>query len=291
MNAQLTEIMRLITNLIRTGTVTEVDRENWLCRVKVGELETNWINWLTLRAGGARTWWCASPDEQVVVLGMGESRYTDLFGWAQWKYAGRLAASFQMNHRLAHHIYAGADLFLMPSMFEPCGLSQLISLRYGTLPITRETGGLRDTVLSYNEYTGEGNGFTFFNYNAHDMLHVVERAAGIYYRQPDVFKMLAARAMKGEYGWDQSARKYLALYEGLTGLKTRLPEMVVAEPETKQESGSAAENPSDLEIVVSEAPVKEKKPRKPRAKKPSEGTETTEKPAKRRTKKTEETDK
>lgn len=228
---------------------------------------------------------------QLVVLGMGESRYTDLFGWAQWKYAGRLAASFQMNHRLAHHIYAGADLFLMPSMFEPCGLSQLISLRYGTLPITRETGGLRDTVLSYNEYTGEGNGFTFFNYNAHDMLHVVERAAGIYYRQPDVFKMLAARAMKGEYGWDQSARKYLALYEGLTGLKTRLPEMVVAEPETKQESGSAAENPSDLEIVVSEAPVKEKKPRKPRAKKPSEGTETTEKPAKRRTKKTEETDK
>ena len=230
---------------------------------------------------------------QLVVLGMGESRYTDLFGWAQWKYAGRLAASFQMNHRLAHHIYAGADLFLMPSMFEPCGLSQLISLRYGTLPITRETGGLRDTVLSYNEYTGEGNGFTFFNYNAHDMLHVVERAAGIYYRQPDVFKMLAERAMKGEYGWDQSARKYLALYESLTGLKAKLPEIVVAEPEAKQESANAVENSSNLlETAVSEAPVKEKKPRKPRAKKAaSEGAETTEKPAKRRTKKTEETDK
>ena len=229
---------------------------------------------------------------QLVVLGMGESRYTDLFGWAQWKYAGRLAASFQMNHRLAHHIYAGADLFLMPSMFEPCGLSQLISLRYGTLPITRETGGLRDTVLSYNEYTGEGNGFTFFNYNAHDMLHVVERATGIYYRQPDVFKMLAARAMKGEYGWDQSARKYLALYESLTGLKTRLPEIAAAKPETKRESGNAAEKSSDLsETDASEAPVKEKKPRKPRAKKAAEGAETTEKPARRRTKKTEETDK
>ena len=242
---------------------------------------------------------------QLVVLGMGESRYTDLLGWAQWKYAGRLAASFQMNHRLAHHIYAGADLFLMPSMFEPCGLSQLISLRYGTLPITRETGGLRDTVLSYNEYTGEGNGFTFFNYNAHDMLHVVERATGVYYRQPDVFKMLAARAMKGEYGWDQSAKKYLALYEGLMGSKAETPEIVVAEPEAKKESESAAAKSSDLEIVVSEAPAKEKKPRtprkkaesadaparKPRAKKAAaEGTETTEKPAKRRTKKTEKTE-
>lgn len=187
---------------------------------------------------------------QLVVLGMGESRYTDLFGWAQWKYGGRLAASFQMNHRLAHHIYAGADLFLMPSMFEPCGLSQLISLRYGTLPITRETGGLRDTVLSYNEYTGEGNGFTFFNYNAHDMLHVVERAASIYYRQPEVFKKLAARAMQGEYGWDQSARKYLALYESLTGTRAAAPERA-AEPET----------------VIPELPAeKPKKPRAPRKK-------------------------
>ncbi len=192
---------------------------------------------------------------QMVVLGMGESRYTDLFGWAQWKYAGRLAASFQMNHRLAHHIYAGADLFLMPSMFEPCGLSQLISLRYGALPITRETGGLRDTVLSYNEYTGEGNGFTFFNYNAHDMLHVVERAAGIYYRQPEVFKKLAARAMQGEYGWDQSARKYLALYEGLTGLKAAAPKPILAEEK--------AEKVAETEDA---AAVKAKKPRAPRKK-------------------------
>ena len=249
---------------------------------------------------------------QMVVLGMGESRYTDLFGWAQWKYAGRLAASFQMNHRLAHQIYAGADLFLMPSMFEPCGLSQLISLRYGTLPITRETGGLRDTVLSYNEYTGEGNGFTFFNYNAHDMLHVVERAASIYYRQPEVFKKLAVRAMKGEYGWDQSARKYLALYESLTGLKAHLPEIVVVEenaekatPEKKAPKRAASKkNSSETassetvseEILETAEPVA--KAKRPRAKKTTvkadaaaEKAETTKKPAKRRAGKTEETDK
>ncbi len=169
---------------------------------------------------------------QFVVLGMGESKYMDLFGWAQWKYAGKLAASFQMNHRLAHRIYAGADLFLMPSMFEPCGLSQLISLRYGTLPITRETGGLRDTVLSYNEYTGDGNGFTFFNYNAHDMLHVIERAVGIYRNERETFDFLAKRAMGGEYGWDKSADKYVALYEDLTGKASDKPiEASAEEPE------------------------------------------------------------
>jgi len=152
---------------------------------------------------------------QVVVLGMGETRYMDLFNWAQWKYSGQLAARFQMNHELSHKIYAGADMFLMPSMFEPCGLSQMISLRYGTLPIVRETGGLRDTVLSYNEYTGDGNGFSFLNYNAHDMLHVIERAVGIYRENKPVFNMLAQRAMGGEYGWDQSALKYVGLYDEL----------------------------------------------------------------------------
>ena len=152
---------------------------------------------------------------QLVVLGMGESKYVDLFSWAQWKYSGQLAARFQMDHSLAHRIYAGADMFLMPSMFEPCGLSQLIALRYGTLPVARETGGLRDTVLSYNEYTGDGNGFTFFNYNAHDMLHVIERAVRIYREEPKVWKKLATRAMGGQYGWDQSATKYVELYQEL----------------------------------------------------------------------------
>lgn len=188
---------------------------------------------------------------QFVVLGMGESKYVDLFGWAQWKYSGRLAASFQMNHKLAHRIYAGADLFLMPSMFEPCGLSQLISLRYGTLPITRETGGLRDTVLSYNEYTGDGNGFTFFNYNAHDMLSVVERAVDIYKNKPDVFKMLAIRAMNGEYGWDKSAKEYMKLYESLLGIVKPEPEIVTAvveeKPKTKRTRKPAAKKTTKKE--------------------------------------------
>ena len=103
------------------------------------------------------------------MLGMGEGRYFNLFSWAETEYKGRVAARFTMDHALAHKIYAGADMFLMPSQFEPCGLSQMIAMRYGTVPIVRETGGLRDTVLSYNEFNGEGNGFTFFNYNAHDM--------------------------------------------------------------------------------------------------------------------------
>ena len=160
---------------------------------------------------------CVLPEimntgAQLVVLGMGESRYVDLFSWAQWKYPQQVSANFQMNNALAHKLYAAADLFLMPSLFEPCGLSQLISLRYGTLPITRETGGLRDTVLAYNKYTGDGNGFTFLYYNAHDMLHVIENAVKMFHEQRDVFNSLAIRAMNGQYGWDQSAKKYIALY-------------------------------------------------------------------------------
>ncbi len=163
---------------------------------------------------------CVLPEimntgAQLVVLGMGESRYVDLFSWAQWKYPQQVSANFQMNHALAHKLYAAADMYLMPSLFEPCGLSQLISLRYGTLPITRETGGLRDTVLAYNEFTGDGNGFTFLYYNAHDMLHVIENAVRMFHDQKDVFNGLAIRAMKGQYGWDQSAKKYIDLYTRL----------------------------------------------------------------------------
>ncbi len=150
---------------------------------------------------------------QLVVLGMGESKYVDLLNWAQWKYSGQAAACFQMNNKLAHQIYGGCDLFLMPSMFEPCGLSQMIALRYGTLPITRETGGLRDTVLAYNRFTGAGNGFTFLNYNAHDMLHVIEAATKMYREDRATFDSLAIRAMRQSYGWDRSAKEYLKLYE------------------------------------------------------------------------------
>ena len=120
-----------------------------------------------------------------------------------------------MDHALAHRIYAGTDMFLMPSQFEPCGLSQMIAMRYGTVPIVRETGGLRDTVLSYNDFSGEGNGFTFFNYNAHDMLHTIERAVDYYRNQPEIWKKLQHRGMTGDYSWTHSAGEYMKLYEAL----------------------------------------------------------------------------
>ncbi len=166
---------------------------------------------------------------QLVVLGKGEEKYADLFNWAQWKFPGRVAARIEMNHGLAHKIYAASDLFLMPSAFEPCGLSQMIAMRYGTLPIVRETGGLRDTVLSYNEYTGEGSGFTFFNYNAHDMLHVIERAVKIYHEQRDVFNAIAVKDMQGSYGWDRSAKVYMDIYNA-TAVNGENPVAVEAEP-------------------------------------------------------------
>ena len=154
-------------------------------------------------------------DIQLVVLGMGEGRYFNLFSWAEGEYKGRVAARFTMDHALAHKIYAGADMFLMPSQFEPCGLSQMIAMRYGTVPIVRETGGLRDTVLSYNEFSGEGNGFTFFNYNAHDMLHTIERAADYYLHHPDIWIIIQKRGMEGDYSWTHSAGEYMKIYQDL----------------------------------------------------------------------------
>ena len=154
-------------------------------------------------------------DVQMVVLGMGEGRYFNLFSWAETEYKGRVAARFTMDHSLAHKIYAGTDIFLMPSQFEPCGLSQMIAMRYGTVPVVRETGGLRDTVLSYNEFNGEGNGFTFFNYNAHDMLHTIERSADYYKNHPDVWKKLQKRGMEGDYSWGHSAKEYVKIYQSL----------------------------------------------------------------------------
>lgn len=156
-----------------------------------------------------------NENVQLAVLGMGDARYTNLFSWAEQQYRGRMAARFAMDHALAHKLYAGADFFLMPSLFEPCGLSQLISLRYGTVPIVRETGGLRDTVLSYNEYTREGNGFTFLNYNAHDMLNVIRRALSCYRDQPEVIALLQKRGMEGDYSWSHSANDYVEIYKKL----------------------------------------------------------------------------
>ena len=197
-------------------------------------------------------------DVQLVVLGMGESRYVNLFSWAEGEYKGKVAARFAMDHALAHQIYAGCDMFLMPSQFEPCGLSQMIALRYGTVPIVRETGGLRDTVLSYNEYTGEGNGFSFFNYNAHDMLHVIERALDYYYNHKDVWTLLQQRGMTGDYSWTNSAGKYMELYQSLLA------------------------GTGEADAAVAEEPAKPRKPRAPRKKKAEEvPAETAEAPVKK----------
>lgn len=212
-------------------------------------------------------------DVQLVVLGMGESRYVNLFSWAEGEFKGKVAARFAMDHALAHQIYAGCDMFLMPSQFEPCGLSQLIALRYGTVPIVRETGGLRDTVLSYNEYTGDGNGFSFFNYNAHDMLHVIERACEYYRNHKDVWALLQQRGMTGDYSWTNSAGKYMELYQSLVdGMPAAAAEI------------AAEANPVVVEISAEEAPAKPKKPRAPRKKKaeeaPAEAPAAAEEPAK-----------
>ena len=156
-----------------------------------------------------------NENVQLAVLGMGDARYTNLFSWAEQQHHGRMAARFAMDHALAHKMYAGADFFLMPSLFEPCGLSQMISLRYGTVPIVRETGGLRDTVLSYNEFSKDGNGFTFLNYNAHDMLNVIRRALDYYRQHKDVIALLQKRGMEGDYSWTHSAGEYVKIYESL----------------------------------------------------------------------------
>lgn len=195
-----------------------------------------------------------STGAQMVVLGMGEDKYIDLFSWAQWKYQGKLAARIEMNHQLAHKIYAASDMFLMPSMFEPCGLSQMISLRYGTLPVVRETGGLRDTVVSYNEFTDDGNGFTFFNYNAHDMLSVVEWAVDYYRDRKDIWRMLMERAMKGQYGWDQSAHHYMDLYRELIESPKKAD---AVKPEPKK---AAAKKPAAKKTATAKADAEPKKP-------------------------------
>jgi len=154
-------------------------------------------------------------DLQLVVLGSGEAKYEDMFKHFSYHYEN-LAASIGFNEELAHEIYAGADMLLMPSLFEPCGLSQLISQRYGTVPIVRETGGLRDTVQHYNKYTGEGTGFSFGSYNAHELLFAVKRSLELYDNKTE-WRKLVKNIMQLETSWKQSALKYKDLYKNLLG--------------------------------------------------------------------------
>lgn len=153
-------------------------------------------------------------DVRMVVLGSGQAEYEDFLRDAENRYKGRLCSYIGYAGALSHRIYAGSDLFLMPSLFEPCGISQLISMAYGTLPIVRETGGLKDTVVPYNELTGEGTGFSFANYNAHEMLGCIQYALSVW-RDESARKKLIAQAMAADYGFARCARSYADLYRSL----------------------------------------------------------------------------
>lgn len=156
-------------------------------------------------------------DIQVAVLGVGDRKYEDSFRWFAWNHPDKFACSLTFNDGQAHCFYAGADLLIMPSRFEPCGLAQMIAMRYGTLPVVRETGGLKDSVQPYNRFTGEGNGFSFANYNAHELLFCLKNALAVYHGEPDVWRKLQAQAFDADFSWERSAKKYAEIYKELLG--------------------------------------------------------------------------
>ena len=229
-----------------------------------------------------------SGGVQVAVLGTGDRDYEDGLRYFQDKYPGTMAARIEFDPALSQRMYAAADMFLMPSKFEPCGLSQIIAMRYGTLPIVRETGGLKDTVQPYNEFTGEGTGFSFTNFNGDEMGDAVFRAARLFWDNRDAWNQLVTQAMSQDFSWTRSADKYLDLYffmhpeierpaavEAAAEKAEAEPE-VVAEAEPVVEAPAAAEEPkteekpveAKSEVKVEAAPEAEAKPAaKPTAKK------------------------
>lgn len=191
---------------------------------------------------------------QVAVLGTGDRDYEDGLRYFQDKYPGTMAARIEFDPALSQRMYAAADMFLMPSKFEPCGLSQIIAMRYGTLPIVRETGGLKDTVQPYNEFTGEGTGFSFSNFNGDEMGDAVFRAARLFWDNHDAWNQLVTQAMSQDFSWTRSADKYLDLYFFMHPEIER-PAAVVDEPEAVAEP-VAAEEPKAEEKQVEAEPVK-----------------------------------
>lgn len=218
-----------------------------------------------------------SGGVQVAVLGTGDRDYEDGLRYFQDKYPGTMAARIEFDPALSQRMYAAADMFLMPSKFEPCGLSQIIAMRYGTLPIVRETGGLKDTVIPYNEFTGEGTGFSFSNFNGDEMGDAVFRAARLFWDNREAWNQLITQAMSQDFSWTRSADKYLDLYFFMHPEIERpaavVDEPVVAvEPEPKAEpvveAPAAVEEPKAEEKPVEAAPEAEAKPAaKPAAKK------------------------
>ena len=188
---------------------------------------------------------------QVAVLGTGDRDYEDGLRYFQGKYPGTMAARIEFDPALSQRMYAAADMFLMPSKFEPCGLSQIIAMRYGTLPIVRETGGLKDTVQPYNEFTGEGTGFSFSNFNGDEMGDAVFRAARLFWDNRDAWNQLVTQAMSQDFSWTRSADKYLDLYFFMH------PEI---ERPAAVEAAAAVEKPAAAEPVAAEEPKAEEKP-------------------------------
>ena len=199
---------------------------------------------------------------QVAVLGTGDRDYEDGLRYFQDKYPGTMAARIEFDPALSQRMYAAADMFLMPSKFEPCGLSQIIAMRYGTLPIVRETGGLKDTVIPYNEFTGEGTGFSFSNFNGDEMGDAVFRAARLFWDNRDAWNQLVTQAMSQDFSWTRSADKYLDLYffmhpeierpAAVVDEPEAVAEPVAAEPEPK---AKAEEKPVEAETAKAEPEV------------------------------------
>lgn len=204
---------------------------------------------------------------QVAVLGTGDRDYEDGLRYFQDKYPGTMAARIEFDPALSQRMYAAADMFLMPSKFEPCGLSQIIAMRYGTLPIVRETGGLKDTVIPYNEFTGEGTGFSFSNFNGDEMGDAVFRAARLFWDNRDAWNQLVTQAMSQDFSWTRSADKYLDLYFFMHPEIERpaavVDEPVVAaepvpaeEPKAEEKPVEAEEKPVEAETAKAEPEVK-----------------------------------
>ena len=196
---------------------------------------------------------------QVAVLGTGDRDYEDGLRYFQDKYPGTMAARIEFDPALSQRMYAAADMFLMPSKFEPCGLSQIIAMRYGTLPIVRETGGLKDTVIPYNEFTGEGTGFSFGNFNGDEMGDAVFRAARLFWDNRDAWNQLVTQAMSQDFSWTRSADKYLDLYFFMHPEIERpaaVVETAAEEPVATDKEPAAAEEPKTEEKPAAEAEVK-----------------------------------
>lgn len=218
---------------------------------------------------------------QVAVLGTGDRDYEDGLRYFQDKYPGTMAARIEFDPALSQRMYAAADMFLMPSKFEPCGLSQIIAMRYGTLPIVRETGGLKDTVIPYNEFTGEGTGFSFSNFNGDEMGDAVFRAARLFWDNRAAWNQLVTQAMSQDFSWTRSADKYLDLYFFMHPEIER-PAAVVDEPVVVTEKVEAEPEPKAESVVeapaAAEEPKAEEKPAaKPAAKKTTTRKTTTKK--------------